>query len=114
MSWSQVNTNTIDIKKQKDKEFEGTYTGYKEITTKIGSQIIWEFSGEDGNFGIYGFTNLNLAMKIIEEGTLIKIVYRGTLNVPTKFGQKDVHQVDVMKWSEDDSKEEKTDEEKFL
>lgn len=98
MSWSPINTNTIDIKKSKDKEYEGTYTGHKEITTKIGPQVIWEFSGDEGNFGIYGFTNLNRAMESLKVGTAVKIVYRGTINVKTKYGMKDVHQADVMKW----------------
>ena len=105
MAWNEITSNAIDIKKSAQKEYEGTLLGHKEITTKIGPQIIWQFSGDDGNFGIYGFTNLNYAMENVKEGTLVKIKYEGTKNVKTKYGMKDVHQVSVQKWTEDGERE---------
>jgi hypothetical protein len=100
MSWEEVSSNATDIKKHKEKPFTGTYKGHRSITTKIGEQTIWEFTDEDGiPFGIYGFTNLNRAMESLETGTLVKITYRGTENVQTKFGMKDVHQVSVQVWT---------------
>ena len=102
MGWNSVNTTGIDIKKHKGTAYEGTYKGKHEITTKIGQQVIWELSGDDGvAFGIYGFTNLNRAMEALEPGVLVRIVYTGTLNCETKFGMKDVHQCPVEVWSED-------------
>ena len=102
MGWNSVNTTGIDIKKHKGTAYEGTYKGKHEITTKIGQQVIWEFSGEDGvGFGIYGFTNLNRAMEALEPGVLVKITYTGTQNVQTKFGMKDVHQCSVEVWQDE-------------
>jgi len=102
MGWNSVSSTAIDIKKQKGVSHEGTYQGKREIQTKIGAQVIWNFLGEDGvAFGIYGFTNLNRAMEAVQPGTLCKIVYLGTQNVQTKFGMKDVHQCQVDVWAED-------------
>ncbi len=102
MAWEDVSTNATDIKKHKDKPFEGKYQGHKIITTKIGEQTIYNFVDEDGlPFGVYGFTNLNRAMENIQEGTQVRITYKGTQNVQTKFGMKDVHQVTVQVWHED-------------
>lgn len=96
MGWKPVSSNAIDIKKEKDKAFEGTYQGKTDIQTKIGAQTIWNFVDEDGkNFGIYGFTNLNRAMEVVKVGDLLRVTYTGTKNVKTKFGMKDVHQVAV-------------------
>jgi len=105
MSWDDVSSVAIDIKKSVEKAYEGTYTGKKEISTKLGPQVVWQFDGEEGAFSIYGFTNLNRGMETIKEGTLVKIQYQGTLNVPTRYGQKDVHQVSVQRWIEEKGKE---------
>lgn len=97
-----MSATAIDIKKQKGVSHEGTYRGKREITTKIGPQVIWDFLGEDGvSFGIYGFTNLNRAMEAVQLGALCKITYNGTQNVQTKFGMKDVHQCSVDVWQDD-------------
>lgn len=95
MGFKPVNTKAIDIKKFKDKPYTGVYLSKKEITTKIGKQTIYSFKDEESNtiFGVYGFTMLNLAMDSVVEGQTIRLTYRGTENVLTKFGQKDVHQV---------------------
>ena len=96
MSFKEITSTATDIKKSKDKPFIGTYNGSQEITTKIGKQTIWKFTDEEGNYlGIYGFTNLNRIMDNVQEGKLCRITYTGTLNVQTKFGMKDVHQVFV-------------------
>ena len=108
MGWNDVNSVATDIKKHKGEAYEGTFKGSHKITTKIGEQTVWEFLGDDGvSFGIYGFTNLNRAMEAIEVGSLCKITYQGTQNVETKFGKKDVHQVSVQVWADDDKPEEK-------
>lgn len=97
-----VTTTAIDIKKSSEPH-TGTYMGSDKIETKIGPQTIWNFADEDGlPFGVYGFTNLNRAMASIKVGSLCRITYKGTENVKTKFGMKDVHQVLV----EIDSEEE--------
>ena len=98
--WKEVNTSAIDLKKTPDKPYEGTYTGHREITTKIGPQVIWEFADDDGvGFGIYGFTNLNRSMSALKVGTKVKLQYKGKINMMTKFGLKDVHQVSVQCWA---------------
>jgi len=87
--------NAIDIKKEGVSAVHiGTYVGNKQITTKIGNQTIWQFTDADGvPFGIYGFTNLNRQMESVVVGKLCRITYKGTKNLKTKFGMKDVHQV---------------------
>lgn len=101
MTWNEVTTNAIDIKKTKNESYEGVFLSQKEVSTKIGPQVIWQFEGEDGHFGIYGFTNLNRAMAMISEGTRVKITYLGTKKIETKYGLKDVHQVSVQRWAEE-------------
>ena len=94
MAWKEVGNNAIDIKKEIGKPIIGTYTGHKDIKTKIGDQVIWQFTDEDEQpFGVYGFTMLNRAMEAVKIGTLCRLTYRGTKNIKTKFGMKDVHQV---------------------
>lgn len=96
MAFKPVSTNATDIKKHKGSPFIGEYKGSQEITTKIGKQVIWNFTEENGSpLNIYGFTNLNRVMEHIEPGTVCRITYTGTVNVQTKFGMKDVHQVIV-------------------
>lgn len=96
MAWKEVSTNAIDIKKQKGVPFIGTYTGKRNIETKIGPQVIWQLVDEDETpVGLYGFTGLNRCMETIRVGTRCRIIYQGTKNVKTKFGMKDVHQVTV-------------------
>lgn len=108
--WQDVasTSDVIDIKKSKD-PIEGTFIGRKEITTKIGAQVIWEFSGEEGEFGIYGFTNLNKIMETVPLNTSLRIQYTGTKNVQTKYGMKNVHQVKVQRWSADNKTETSVD-----
>ena len=96
MAWKSVNTNATDIKKFPKKPYIGEYKGSQEITTKIGQQVIWNFTEDSGvPLGIYGFTNLNRVMEHIELGSICRITYLGTEKVQTKFGLKDVHQVKV-------------------
>jgi hypothetical protein len=103
MAWEEVSTTATDIKKHKGETYEGKYQGSRKITTKIGEQLIYNFvDDEDVPFGIYGFTNLNRAMENIQENTQVRIIYEGTKNVQTKFGMKDVHQVSVQVWHEDE------------
>lgn len=92
--WEVVTNNAIDIKGHKDKSYIGTYTGKKDIVTKVGPQIVWQFTDEDEQpFAIYGFTNLNRAMEGVGLESVCRITYKGTQRVQTKFGMKDVHQV---------------------
>ena len=104
MAWKTVTSEALDIKKEVGVEHIGTYTGHKDITTKIGAQVIWQFTDEDGKpFGVYGFTNLNRAMEAVAVGQTVKITYQGTQFVKTKFkptGQ-DVHQVSVQIYEDD-------------
>lgn len=96
MAFQEINATATDIKKFIDKPFTGHFNGSQVIQTKIGEQTIWKFTDEEGNyFGIYGFTNLNRIMENVTEGKLVRITYRGTEKVQTKFGLKDVHQVKV-------------------
>ena len=96
MAFQEINATATDIKKFVDKPFIGHYKGSQKITTKIGDQTIWKFMDEEGNpFGIYGFTNLNRVMENAILERLMRITYRGTQKVQTKFGMKDVHQVTV-------------------
>lgn len=94
--WKEVSRNATDLKKHKDKAFEGEYLGKEDIETKIGKQVIYKFRDDSGNpFSVYGFTNLNRAMENLAIGTDVRITYLGTENVKTKFGMKDVHMVRV-------------------
>ena len=87
--------NVIDIKKEQGKSYTGVYVGSREIDTKLGKQVIYEFENSEGRFGIYGFTNLNYTMQSVKVDTLCRITYTGKKNVETKFGMKDVHQCKV-------------------
>jgi len=94
MAFKPINIQATDIKKHPGEPFTGEYKGKTGITTQIGPQTIYNFVDESGvPFGIYGFTNLNRTMEHIETGTVCRITYTGTVNVQTKFGMKDVHQV---------------------
>ena len=93
MAFKPVTNNALDIKKSSESH-AGYYIGSEQIVTKIGPQIVWKFRDEDGlPFGVYGFTNLNRNMNGIALGFLVRLTYKGTINMKTKFGMKDVHQV---------------------
>lgn len=82
----------IDIKKQTD-PIVGIYQGKKDIVTKIGNQVIWNFLDEDEKpIGIYGFTSLNYKMETIKPGSLVRVTYTGKIKKETKFGLREVHQ----------------------
>lgn len=109
MGFKPVSTTATDIKKHKGQAYIGEFKGSQEITTKIGKQIIWNFVDDSGApLNIYGFTNLNRVMEHLEVGTVCRITYKGTENLQTKFGMKDVHQVLV---EIDDGNEDKVQEE---
>jgi len=94
MAFRAVTFNTTDIKKHKGQVFQGLYKGFHKIQTAIGEQVIWEFHGGQGPFGVYGFTTLNMAMDQVEVGQEVRLTYLGQKPVQTKrFGLKDVHQV---------------------
>ncbi len=96
MPWKEIGNNAIDIKKKKGEAVVGTFTGHRDINTKIGPQVIWEFADEDGApFGVYGFTSLNRGLQGMKPETVCRLTYTGTINMATKFGQKDVHQVKI-------------------
>lgn len=114
MAWEEVNTQVMDIKKHKGESYTGTLNGHRQIDTKIGKQVVWEFTGEDGlAFGVYGFTNLNRALEAISAGRLVRLTYTGTENVQTKYGMKDVHQVAVQIYREENEKTEKEQKDGF-
>ena len=49
MAWKEVSKgNVIDVKKEEGRPHEGVYKGKKDIETKIGKQVIWQFVDEDG------------------------------------------------------------------
>lgn len=106
MGFKPVGTQALDIKTTPDKPYVGHYTGRRDITTSVGPQIIWTFTDEDDlPFGIYNFTNLGRIMETIKVGSLVRITYKGTAFVKTKFkpaGQS-VHQVLVEVDSGDES-----------
>ncbi len=91
MAYQEISSGATDIKKHKDKPYEGIYKGFKEITTKIGEQFIYNFENNGAIFGIYGFTTLNMAMQHVVIGSKCRVTYLGTKNMETKFGMKDVH-----------------------
>lgn len=98
MGWKPLNTNAYDIKTKKDHAIIGVYADFDIIQTPLGKQVIWNFVNEKGEtFGIYGFTNLNLAMKKVFPGTKLRITYIGTKFMPTRFKKagQDVHQARV-------------------
>lgn len=95
MAFKPVTGNALDIKGDLNKPHVGVYEGKQDITTPLGPQVVWQFRSQSGDdkFGIYGFTNLNRAMSTIQVGSLVRITYKGTQKVNTRFGLKDVHQV---------------------
>ena len=106
MGFKPVSGSAIDIKKDKDKPYVGHYTGRQDITTKIGPQVIWKFIDEEGQpFGIYGFSNMNRYMESIAVNSLVRVTYKGTQEVKTKYGIKPVHQVLIEIDSDDDEPE---------
>jgi hypothetical protein len=113
--WKEISpsSSTLDIKKSPGEAHAGKYIGKQEIQTKIGPQVVWKFDAEEGNFGIYGFTNLNRIMEGVSEGTDLRITYLGTKNIATKYGVKPVHQVKVEAWGEDLPEETKNVADKF-
>lgn len=108
MAWKEVSTTAIDIKKGGiGVPYIGTYLGSEEIKTPLGQQMIWRFADQDEQpFSVYGFTNLNRSMSHVATGKLCRITYRGTKNLKTKFGMKDVHMVTVEVDDEAGSEEE--------
>lgn len=100
VDFQPVTTGAIDIKDDahKGKPIIGEYISVKTITTNFGEQFIYSLLGTDGIItNIYGFTMLNSAMDQLPpgQGIVVKITYKGTEKMKTKFGMKDVHQVDV-------------------
>lgn len=103
MAFRVVNGKYVDIKTIPGRKITGVYRSRKDIVTSVGPQVVWELENikgvdtSDGAVsGIYGFTNLNRAMKDIPFGTLVRITYAGVQKgVKTRFGLKDVHQVVV-------------------
>ncbi len=100
--WTRVTTpsgngsTTIDVKQHPGRSFEGRYLGNREITTKIGPNKIFEFSTDDGKaFSVYGFTGLNRSMEQVPVNAVVRITYTGTAPINTKYGRKNVHQVNV-------------------
>jgi hypothetical protein len=87
-TWKQPGRNTIDLKKKEvGTRLEGTYTGYKDITTELGVNRIWEFHDEEGKpYGVYGFTSLNYQMERVAPGTNCRLTYQGKGKTKSKFG----------------------------
>ena len=107
MAWKKVGmNNAVDIKKEKGKIYEGVYQGRTDIQTKIGPQIIWNFVDDDGlPFSVYGFSNLNRTMESLKPETQCRLSYLGTQNVKTKYGMKDVHQVLVEVFADEEQEQ---------
>ena len=96
MARKAVTSNATDIKDTPGLEYRGLFTGSKVIETKLGEQTLWIFQDDNHQvFSVYGFTNLNRAMEAVVPGTYLYITYTGTKKVQTKYGMKDVHQVEV-------------------
>jgi len=104
--------DTIDIKKEPKKPYTGTYTGSRQFETKIGMQTVYEFQGEKGKFGIYGFGHLNMLMKEAKQNDLCRVTYLGTERIKTKYGMKDVHQAQLE--IDRDAKQQETDNDPFF
>jgi len=89
--------NAIDIKDFQDKPFSGWFVGSRTFNTRIGEQTCYKFKGKDGKFfEVYGFTNLNRDMERVELGWFTQITYKGKKLCETKFGNKEVHQVETL------------------
>lgn len=73
--------------------WEGQYVGKREITTDFGVQYIYSFLGEGGEFGVFGFTDLNQKLAQVETGTEVRMTYEGMFNVKTKRGNTQMHRV---------------------
>lgn len=83
--------NAIDIKQTPNQPYEGIYTGHRTFETQYGEQVVWNFRGKQGSFGIYGFTTLNRAMETVAEGTLCRVTFTGKEKMKTKRGIVDVN-----------------------
>ena len=109
MAWKQISNRTaIDIKEHAGQPYVGTYQGTRDIQTKFGQQVLHKLTDEEGrSFEIFGFTNLNRALQNVPPDSLVRIVYQGKERVETKFGPKDVHQVSVELYMQDEGEKEK-------
>lgn len=100
--FKEVTLAGIDIKDYKDKPMVAYYLGKIIKEGKYGEETHHTFEKKDGSrIKVYGFTMLNLKLAEIPIGCLTKVTYTGTSNVKTKYGTKEVHQVNVMFNDED-------------
>jgi hypothetical protein len=95
MVFKEVTGNAIDMKTEVGNVIEGIYLGFKGITTDMGNQFIYKFRNKGRIIGVYGFTMLNKAMESVSHGSYCRVTYKGTENMKTKYGMKDVHMVKV-------------------
>lgn len=58
-------------------EAQGFYLGYKTITTDVGDSKLHVFTGESGNFGIFGCYQLDTKLADVPKGHLTFVEFQG-------------------------------------
>lgn len=98
--WREIGfggSETTDLKKSVPGTFlEGQYLGNRTITTSLGDNKVYIFSGSDGDeFSVYGFTDLDQKLAQVNVGTEVRMTYEGKVEVKTKRGPTQMHRVRV-------------------
>lgn len=87
---------TTDLKKASiGTSLEGIYLGKREIVTDYGPNNIYSFEGPTGEFGIYGFSDLDTKISQVKTGDEVRLTYEGREPVKTKRGIVQMHRVRV-------------------
>ena len=82
-------TDTIKITTEEylKKTLSGYYLGSRTISNKFGDDAeIHNFLGDDGEFGIWGFTVLNNCVMNIPKHAMVWITYQGKSDKKSKYG----------------------------
>ena len=95
MAFQEVSTKIIKMHEEKfiDRPLTAYYLGSKK-SSKFENSRIHKFKKKtDGShLAVYGTGSLNYLMGEVAEGTLVRITYKGTEKMDTKFGKgKDVN-----------------------
>jgi len=100
MAFQEVTAGTTNIMTPEmiDKPFEVFFVGSEKRDTQYGEQTIHKFVSKKGAVKtVYGSGDLNFKLKEIPVGVLVRITYKGKMQVKTKrFGEKEIHVCEVL------------------
>lgn len=96
--WREVGfgSQATDIKKSDPgTTYEGVFLAKRPIETDYGTNTIYTFEGPDGEFSVYGFTDLDAKLSQVVLGNEVRMTYEGRESVKTKRGLVNMHRVKV-------------------